>query len=339
MKKNNKYMKTIIIAEAGVNHNGKLENAKKLIKKAAEAGADYIKFQSYKTENIVTTFAKKANYQIQNSIKKENQYDMLKKYELSEKEFRILKKTCIKYKIKFLSSPFDIDSAKFLSRIGISLFKIPSGEITNLPLLRFIGSLNKKVILSTGMSTIKEISKALKVLTSVGIKKKKIVILQCNSEYPSPFEDINLRTIQFFKKKFKVETGLSDHSLGIEVPIAAVACGARIIEKHFTLNKNFSGPDQKASIDFFELKKMIQSIRNIEKAMGDGVKKITKSENKNRLVVRKSIVANKNIFKGEILSFSNLAIKRPGTGISPMKIDFFLGKKARKNFKKDELIK
>tara|TARA_Y100001958_G_C21173255_1_gene504582 strand:- start:231 stop:1250 length:1020 start_codon:yes stop_codon:yes gene_type:complete len=338
MEKNNKYMKTIIIAEAGVNHNGKLENAKKLIKKAAEAGADYVKFQIYKTENLVTKKARKAKYQKINSKKEENQFEMLKKFELNIKHFKILKKICKAKKIKFLSSSFDIESTKNLLKLGTNIFKIPSGEITNLPYLKFIGGLKKKVILSTGMSSYKEILNAIKILTRKGTKKKNITILHCNSEYPTPYKDVNLSAMRNIQKKFGTTVGLSDHSLGTEVPIAAVALGARVIEKHFTLNKNSPGPDHKSSINFIELKKMIKSIRNIEKSLGDGIKKASKSERKNIIIIRKSIVAKVNITKGERFSYKNLTTKRPGNGLSPMKIENIIGKKAKKNFFKDQQI-
>ena len=331
-------MKTTIIAEAGVNHNGKLATAKKLIKKAAEAGADYVKFQVYITENLVTKKAKKAKYQKINSKKKENQFEMLKKFELSMKQFKILKKVCNAHKIKFLSSSFDIESTKNILRLGINIFKIPSGEITNLPYLKFIGGLKKKIILSTGMSSYEEIADAIKILTKKGTKKKNITILHCNSEYPTPYKDVNLAAMQNIKKKFGTEIGLSDHSLGIEVSVAAVALGANVIEKHFTLNKNSPGPDHKTSINFLELKRMIKSIRNIEKSLGDGVKKVSSSEKKNINIVRKSIVAKTNIAKGEIFSYENLTTKRPGNGLSPMKIDNIIGKKAKKNFFKDQQI-
>ena len=331
-------MKTIIIAEAGVNHNGKLENAKKLIKKAAEAGADYVKFQIYKTENLVTKKARKAKYQKINSKKEENQFEMLKKFELNIKHFKILKKICKAKKIKFLSSSFDIESTKNLLKLGTNIFKIPSGEITNLPYLKFIGGLKKKVILSTGMSSYKEILNAIKILTRKGTKKKNITILHCNSEYPTPYKDVNLSAMRNIQKKFGTTVGLSDHSLGTEVPIAAVALGARVIEKHFTLNKNSPGPDHKSSINFIELKKMIKSIRNIEKSLGDGIKKASKSERKNIIIIRKSIVAKVNITKGERFSYKNLTTKRPGNGLSPMKIENIIGKKAKKNFFKDQQI-
>ncbi len=338
MEKNNKYMKTIIIAEAGVNHNGKLENAKKLIKKAAEAGADYVKFQIYKTENLVTKKARKAKYQKINSKKEENQFEMLKKFELNIKHFKILKKICKAKKIKFLSSSFDIESTKNLLKLGTNIFKIPSGEITNLPYLKFIGGLKKKVILSTGMSSYKEILNAVKILTRKGTKKKNITILHCNSEYPTPYKDVNLSAMRNIQKKFGTTVGLSDHSLGTEVPIAAVALGAKVIEKHFTLNKNSPGPDHKSSVNFIELKKMIKSIRNIEKSLGDGIKKVSKSERKNIVIIRKSIVAKVNITKGERFSYKNLTTKRPGNGLSPMKIENIIGKKAKKNFFKDQQI-
>ena len=315
-----------------------MENAKKLIKKAAEAGADYVKFQIYKAENLVTKNAQKAKYQKINSKKKENQFEMLKRFELSIKDFKILKKICKDNKIKFLCSSFDIESTKSLLKLGTNIFKIPSGEITNLPYLKFIGGLKKKVILSTGMSSYKEILDAIKILTNNGTKKKNITLLHCNSEYPTPYKDVNLLAMQSIKKKFGTKIGLSDHSLGIEVPIAAVALGARVIEKHFTLNKNSPGPDHKSSINFLELKKMIKSIRNIEKSLGDGIKKKSKSEKKNINIVRKSIVAKVKISKGEKFSYKNLTTKRPGNGLSPMKIENIIGKKAKKNFFKDQQI-
>lgn len=332
-------MKTIIIAEVGVNHNGKTNLAKKMIRKAAEAGADFVKFQTYQTDNLVTKDAKKANYQKKNSNKNESQYKMLKRYELNFKDFKILKDTCKKNNIKFLSSPFDIESIKVLKKIGLTNLKIPSGEITNLPYLRFIGSLKKKIILSTGMSSLKEISDAIKILISGGTKKKNITILQCNTEYPSPYKDINLLAMLSIKNFFNIHVGLSDHSPGIEVSIAAAALGASVIEKHFTLNKKSSGPDHKSSIDFSELKKMVKSIRNVEKSLGDGIKKVTRSEKKNINPIRKSIVAKDKIFKGQKFTYQNLTVKRPGNGLSPMKMDQIVGKKAKKNFMKNQQIK
>tara|TARA_Y100000294_G_scaffold162438_1_gene167542 strand:+ start:135 stop:1133 length:999 start_codon:yes stop_codon:yes gene_type:complete len=332
-------MRTIIIAEVGVNHNGKTNIAKKMIRKAAEAGVDFVKFQTYQTDNLVTKDARKANYQKKNSNKNENQYKMLKKYELNFKDFKILKNICKKNNIKFLSSPFDIESIKALKKIGLTTLKIPSGEITNLPYLRFIGSLKKKIILSTGMSSLQEISDAIKVLVSSGTKKKNITILQCNTEYPSPYRDINLLAMLSIRKKFNIHVGLSDHSSGIEVPIAAVALGASVIEKHFTLNKKSLGPDHKSSVDFSELKKMVKSIRNVERSLGDGIKKVTKSEKKNITSIRKSIVAEEKIFKGQKFTYQNLTVKRPGNGLSPMKIDQIVGKKAKKNFMKNQQIK
>jgi N,N'-diacetyllegionaminate synthase len=264
---------------------------------------------------------------------------MLKKYELNFKDFKILKNICKKNNIKFLSSPFDIESIKALKKIGLTTLKIPSGEITNLPYLRFIGSLKKKIILSTGMSSLQEISDAIKVLVSSGTKKKNITILQCNTEYPSPYRDINLLAMLSIRKKFNIHVGLSDHSSGIEVPIAAVALGASVIEKHFTLNKKSLGPDHKSSVDFSELKKMVKSIRNVERSLGDGIKKVTKSEKKNITSIRKSIVAEEKIFKGQKFTYQNLTVKRPGNGLSPMKIDQIVGKKAKKNFMKNQQIK
>ena len=332
-------MKTIIIAEVGVNHNGSLKTAKKLISKAAEAGADFVKFQTFNTEKLVTKNAHLTGYQKKNLKKEISQYKMLKKYEFSEREFLLLKKYCHRYKINFLSSAFDIESLNFLKKIGQKFFKIPSGEITNLPLLIHLAKFKKKVFLSTGMSNLNDISSALNLLLKFGTKKKNITILQCNTDYPTDYKDVNLLAMNTLKSKFKMSVGYSDHSSGIEVPIAAVALGATVIEKHFTLNKKAEGPDHLASLDFKELKAMIKSIRNIEKSLGSGRKKLNKSEKKNIIHVRKSIVANQNIEKNEKFSEKNLTTKRPGSGISPMKIKKIIGKKAKKFFYKDELIK
>ncbi len=332
-------MKTIIIAEAGVNHNGNINLAKKMVRAAASAGADIVKFQTFTAAETHTKKTKKATYQKKNTRKDKSLYEIIKKLELSKNDHFILKKECKKNKIEFLSSPFDIKSIDLLNDLGVRRFKIPSGEINNLPFLKYIGKFNKKIILSSGMSTISEIREAIQILRRSGTNKKKIVVLQCNTEYPTPFKDANLKAMLTIKSKLKIDTGYSDHTLGIELPIAAAALGAKIIEKHFTLNKKFEGPDHSSSIDCNELKFMIKSIRNIEKSMGNGVKSPTKSEIKNIKIVRKSIVAKKNIKKGEKFSNKNLTIKRPGTGISPMKWESFLGKKANKNYKIDELIK
>lgn len=332
-------MRTIIIAEAGVNHNGKLTLAKKMIEKASRAGADYIKFQLFKAENLATKNSTKANYAKKNSDKKLTNYEMLKKLEFNLNDFLYLKKICKKNKIKFLLSPFSINDVQNIVKMGIGTLKIPSGEIDNLPYLRYIGALNKKIILSTGMSTLKEVSDALKILIKSGTGKKKISILQCNTEYPTPYVHANLLAMEDIKKTLGVSVGYSDHTLGIETSIAAVALGATIIEKHFTLNKKFVGPDHKASLNTGELSRMITSIRIVEKALGNGQKIVTNSEKKNIIAVRKSIVASKDIKKGEIFSEDNLTVKRPATGTSPMYWDKIIGRKSKKNYLVDEPIK
>ena len=331
-------MRTFIIAEAGVNHNGDWDTAMKLIDAASEAGADAIKFQTFKTENLVSRSAQKAEYQKITTWKTETQFEMLKKLELSEKAHHDLFQYCQQRKIMFMSTPFDIESIDFLNNLGLEIFKIPSGEITNLPYLRKIGKFNKKVILSTGMADLGEIEDALNVLTESGTPKNNIVVLHCNTEYPTPYEDVNLQAMLTIKEAFKVNVGYSDHTIGIEIPIAAVALGADVIEKHFTLDKNMPGPDHKTSLEPKELKTMVEAIRNIEKALGDGVKKVSASELKNRPIVRKSIVAARHIKKGEVFTGENITVKRPGEGISPMKWDIIIGRRASKAFKKDEQI-
>jgi len=315
--------KVFIIAEAGVNHNGSIEIAKKLIDVAASSGADAVKFQTFKAENLVSKNAKKAQYQKQTTNKEETQFDMLKKLELDFHTHKKLLAYCKTKNIMFLSTPFDIDSIDLLNVLGLEIFKIPSGEITNLPYLRHIGKLGKKVILSTGMANIGEID---------------ITILHANTEYPTPMEDVNLKAMLTIGKTFDVAFGYSDHTLGIEVDIAAVALGASCIEKHFTLDKTMQGPDHKASLEPNELKAMVSAIRNIELALGSGIKKPSKSESKNKNIVRKSIVAKCDIKKGDILSEDNLAIKRPGNGISPMRWDEIIGSFALKDYKEDDLI-
>lgn len=331
-------MRVFIIAEAGVNHNGSIDLAKKLIDAASEAGADGVKFQTFKAINLATKSSEKANYQKTRTDKTENQFDMLKKLELNKEMHIRLINYSRKKKIKFLSSPFDNDSIDLLENLGLEIFKIPSGEITNLPYLRKIGKLNKKIILSTGMSNIDEIKNALDILINSGSKKDNITVLHTNTEYPTIMKDVNLRAMQTIGKEFNIKFGYSDHTLGIEVDIAAVAMGASCIEKHFTLDCNMEGPDHKASLEPEQLKAMVSAIRNIELALGSDQKKPTKSEIKNMNVVRKSIVALRKIKKGEILSQNNLAVKRPGTGISPMKWDEIIGTRAKKNYDKDELI-
>ena len=331
--------KTLVIAEAGSNHNGKLKLAYKLVDIAKKCGADIIKFQTGIPELHISKFAKKANYQLKNTKKKDSQLEMSKKIILSYNDFRSLKKYCKKRKIFFLSTPFDLQSIDFLKSLGMQYFKIPSGEITNLPYLTKVAKLKKKVILSTGMSNLNEIKQALKILTSNGTKKKYITVLQCNTEYPTPLKDANIRAMLTIKKKFGINVGYSDHTEGIEASLAATALGAKIIEKHITLNKNLPGPDHKASIDPKELKKLVEGIKKITTVLGNGVKKASPSERKNIKVVRNSIVAAKEIHKGEKFTRNNLAIKRPGSGISPMKLFKVINKKAKKYFMRDELIR
>ena len=331
--------RVIIIAEAGVNHNGKLQLAYKLVDVAKECGADFIKFQTSIPELHISKFAKKANYQAKNMPGDESQLQMCKKITLSYEEFRKLKKYCKKKKIEFLSTPFDLKSIDFLKSLKMKYFKIPSGEITNLPYLTKVAKLKKKVILSTGMANLLEIKEALKILISNGTKKKNITVLQCNTEYPTPLRDANVRAMLTIKKKFKVNIGYSDHTEGIESSLAAAALGAKVLEKHITLNKNLPGPDHKASINPKELKKMIDGVRKITIALGSGVKKVSSSERKNIKIARTSIVASKEIKKGEKFTIKNLTIKRPGNGISPMKLFKVIGKIAKRRFLEDELIK
>ena len=327
-----------IIAEAGVNHNGSSVIAKKLIDAAAESGADAVKFQTFKAENLVCKNAQKAEYQKQTTDIEESQFEMIKKLELDIDAHKELLIYCAAKNILFLSTPFDHDSIDLLNQLGLEIFKIPSGEITNLPYLRHIGSLNKSIILSTGMADLGEIEDALDVLIEAGTPKEMITVLHANTEYPTPMEDVNLRAMQTIANAFKIGVGYSDHTLGIEVDIAAVAMGAKVIEKHFTLDKTMHGPDHKASLEPDELKSMVQAIRNIEKALSNGIKKPSRSETVNIEIVRKSIVAARAIEAGEILSEENLAIKRPGNGISPMRWDEVLGLVAQKNYKADELL-
>jgi N,N'-diacetyllegionaminate synthase len=333
-------MNTIVIAEAGVNHNGDLELAKKLVSAAAEAGADYVKFQTFKATKIASSKAKKAAYQERNiNDGDDSQYVMLKQLELPEEWHLILIQHANKLGIKFISSGFDPDSIDFLDQLGAPLFKIPSGEITNKPYLRHIAKKGKPVILSTGMANMQEIKNALDVLCENGISKNEITVLHCNTEYPTPMEDVNLKAMLTIQRELKVRIGYSDHTNGIEVPIAAVALGATVIEKHFTLDRNLPGPDHKASLEPGELKAMIMAIRNIEKAIsGNGIKEPSKSELKNIVVARKSIMAAKHIRKGELLTAENLTVKRPGTGINPMLWDETIGKKAIKDYEPDDLI-
>ena len=333
-----KYSKVFIVAEAGVNHNGSIDLAKKLIDVASATGVDAVKFQTFKAENLATKNAKKANYQKNTTDQKENQFSMLKKLEMSKEMHLELINYSKNKSIKFLSSPFDHDSIELLKDLGLEVFKIPSGEITNLPYLRHIGKLNKKIILSTGMSNMDEVKNALDILVDSGTKKNNIIILHANTEYPTPMEDVNLRAMVTIGEELNVGFGYSDHTLGIEVDIAAVAMGASCIEKHFTLDCNMEGPDHKASLEPDQLREMVKAIRNIELALGNGIKKPSKSELPNIQIVRKSIIAKTKIKKGDVLKENNLAVKRPGGGISPMKWDDVVGTKATKDYKEDELI-
>lgn len=330
--------RVFIIAEAGVNHNGNIELARKLIDVAADSGADAVKFQTFRADKLVSKSAQKADYQKLTTDVGESQYEMIKKLELSEAAHNELLEHCRQKNIMFLSTPFDDDSIELLDRLGMDIFKIPSGEITNLPYLRKIGSLKKKVILSTGMASLGEIEAALDVLLKSGTEKNDITVLHATTEYPCPKDEVNLKAIDTIKKAFDVEVGYSDHTEGIEVPIAAVAIGASVIEKHFTLDKNMDGPDHKASLEPGELYAMVSAIRNIEAAFGDGIKKPTKSELKNMQVARKSIVAATTIKKGDILTEQNITVKRPGNGISPMQWDSLLGSIALRDYAPDELI-
>jgi len=331
-------MSIFIIAEAGVNHNGSLEMAKALIDVAAQSGADAVKFQTFKADKLVSKTAQKATYQKVMTDVAETQYEMIKKLELDEAAHHELITYCKTKKILFLSTPFDHESIDLLDRLGMQIFKIPSGEITNLPYLRHIGSLGKKVILSTGMANIGEIRDALDILIASGTLKENITVLHATTEYPCPIEEVNLRAMQTIRDTFDIRVGYSDHTRGIEIPIAAAAMGASVIEKHFTLDREMEGPDHKASLEPDELIAMIQAIRNIEKALGDGIKQPSPSEMKNIPIARKSIVASRAIAEGERLSEENITIKRPGNGISPMRYDEIIGTVASKNYDEDEAI-
>ena len=331
---------TLIIAEAGVNHNGSLEMAKQLVDKAVEAGVDYIKFQTFKASKLVTRTAKQAEYQQKNIGKGEDsQYQMLKKLELSPEDHEELIAYCKERGIKFFSTAFDFDSIEYLHSLNLGLWKIPSGEVTNYPFLNRIAAYNEKTILSTGMCDMHDVRASVDALYKNGLSKENLILLHCNTEYPTPFEDVNLKAMDALRKEFGVEVGYSDHTKGIEVPIAAVALGATVIEKHFTLDRNMEGPDHKASLEPDELKAMVSAIRNIEKAVGgDGTKHVSESEKKNIAIARKSIVAACDIKAGEVFTEKNLTVKRPGSGISPMRWEEVLGQKAKKDFNEDELI-
>ena len=329
---------TFIIAEAGVNHNGSLDIAMRMVGAAVAAGADAVKFQTFKAEKVIAASAPKADYQKETTGAADSQLEMLMNLELDEAAQKRLFHHCKTLGICFLSSPFDLESVDLLDRLGLNIFKIPSGEITNLPYLRELGGLNRQLILSTGMADLGEIEDALCVLTDSGTPLGNITALHCNTEYPTPFEDVNLRAMKTIGDAFGVAVGYSDHTLGIEVAVAAVALGAAVIEKHFTLDRNMKGPDHRASLEPNELKSMVTAIRNIEKAMGTGIKNPSPSELKNKPIARKSLVAARNIAKGEVFTEENLTVKRPGTGISPMRWDEVLELVAQKNYEKDELI-
>lgn len=328
--------KVFIIAEAGVNHNGDWEIAKQLVDAAVEAGADAVKFQTFKAEKLVCKNAEKADYQKETTDKAESQFEMLKKLELTEDMHQMLLEYCKEKGILFLSTPFDVDSVDYLIGMGMEIMKIPSGEITNYPYLRKVAQTGKRVILSTGMSNLQEVKAAVAVLKEY--RSKDIAVLHCNTEYPTPFTDVNLKAMITLRDELEIEVGYSDHTPGIEIPIAAVALGAQIIEKHFTLDKTMEGPDHKASLEPDELKAMVAAIRNVEAALGNGIKVPSASEQKNTAIARKSIVAKCNIEKGQIFTENNLTTKRPGTGISPMRWNEIIGTEAQRSYKEDELI-
>lgn len=331
-------MSVLIIAEAGVNHNGDLKLARQLIDVAVDAGADLVKFQTFSANRLVTTYAAKAEYQTKTTDAAESQHEMIRRLELNREMHDLLIEHCKSRGIGFFSTGFDIASIDLLASLGLNCFKIPSGEITNLPYLRHVGRFGKPVILSSGMATMGEIESALEVLTSAGVRREQITVLHCNTEYPTPMKDVNLRAMIAIREAFGVSVGYSDHTAGIEVSIAAVALGATVIEKHFTLDRGLPGPDHKASLEPLELKSMVASIRNIEAALGDGIKRPSGSELKNRPIARKSLVAVVPIHKGEIFSDANVTAKRPGTGLSPMLWDSVIGRKASRDFAVDELL-
>lgn len=332
-------MSVLIIAEAGVNHNGSMEIAKQLVDAAVDAGVDIIKFQTFKAEKLVSKTAKQAEYQKKNiGDGNDSQYEMLKKLELSKENHEELIAYCNEKGIRFWSTAFDIESLDYLHTLRLGLWKIPSGEITNYPFIRKISSYKEPVIMSTGMCDETDIQNAIHVLIQYGITKEQITLLHCNTQYPTPFQDVNLRAMISIKEKFGLPVGYSDHTQGIEVPIAAVAMGATVIEKHFTLNRNLPGPDHKASLEPHELKTMVNSIRNIEQALGDSIKKVSDSEKGNISVARKSIVAACSIKKGELLTEDNLTVKRPGTGLSPMRWEEVIGTAAIKDYEEEDLI-
>lgn len=327
----------MIIAEAGVNHNGSLDVAKKLIDAAASAGADFVKFQTFKADTLASVSARKAEYQLAKTTVAESQLSMLRKLEISHEMHNQLINHCGQAGIKFFSTGFDLASLDYLNGLGISIFKVPSGELTNLPYLRKVASLAKPVILSTGMATLGEIESAIAILEA-GVARKDITVLHCNTEYPTPMRDVNLLAMLAIRDALQVSVGYSDHTLGIEVPIAAVALGATMIEKHFTLDRSLPGPDHAASLEPSELGQMVDAIRNIEVALGDGIKRPSSSESKNKTIARKSLVANSPIKAGERFSECNVTAKRPGTGISPMRWDEIIGRVSTRDYQPDELI-
>ncbi len=327
---------TCIIAEAGVNHNGNMELAKKMVNMAKEAGADYIKFQTFVPNHLVSKYAEKAEYQKVNAGADQSQLEMLEKLALSFDEFRKLKKHCEDVGIGFISTPFDLESIDFLEDFNMDFWKIPSGEITNLPYLEKIGRTGRDVLISTGMSELGEIKEALNILTENG--SGKITVLHCNTEYPTPFSDVNLKAMLQIRNETGLDIGYSDHTVGIEIPIAAVALGATVVEKHFTLDRSMEGPDHKASLGPEELKAMVRAIRNVEIGLGDGLKKRTDSEKKNLAIARKSIVAKHDIKRGDIFTEDNITVKRPGTGVSPMKWYELIGKISNQDYKEDEVL-
>lgn len=331
-------MKTLIIAEAGVNHNGDIEMAKQLVASAAAAGADLVKFQSFNAGKIISADAPKAEYQINTTGKSESQYEMVRKLELSRRDHEILIEECRRHNIGFFSTAFDAESFDLLVELGLDQVKIPSGELTNLPLLRYMTRLGKPVILSTGMASMGDIEAALDAVEQNGTPRELITVLHCTTEYPAPMDEVNLRAMLSIQHAFGVNVGYSDHTQGIEIPLAAVALGATVIEKHFTLDRRLPGPDHQASLEPHELKAMVDGIRNIERALGNGIKRATASELKNRAIARKSLVASQPIRAGEVFCADNLTAKRPGTGISPMRWDEVLGRVARRDFAADELI-
>ena len=330
--------KTLIIAEAGVNHNGDLQIAKQLIDVAADAGADLVKFQTFSADRLVTAYAKKADYQKHTTNATESQYQMLRRLELDSDMHYMLMEYCGRRGIGFFSSGFDIQSIDLLVSLGQKYFKIPSGEITNLPYLRHIGALDRHVLLSTGMATLGEVEAAIAALEMAGTARQNMVVLHCTTEYPAPMSEVNLRAMQSMGNALGVAVGYSDHTVGIEVSVAAVALGAQVIEKHFTLDRSLPGPDHKASLEPTELDALVKAIRNVETALGNGVKCPTPSELKNRPIARKSLVAAVPITRGEVFSMQNITAKRPGTGISPMRWDEILGRLAQRDYAANEQI-